>query len=63
MCAQVGIIEMIKAQSFPEAEEIITYGMKHNDFPSQIMKSIDEAGIPLPGYQQLNNEIAYLRKH
>ena len=36
--------------------------MKHNDFPTQIMKSLDEAGIPLPSYQQLNNKIAYLRR-
>ena len=47
---------------FPEAEELVINGLKHNDFPTQIMKSLDEAGIPLPSYQQLNNKIAYLRR-
>ena len=49
-------------KGFPEAQDIVLNGMKHNDFPSQIMKSIDEAGIPLPSLQQLNNKIAYLRR-
>ena len=38
-------------------------GIKHNDFPSQIMKVLHENGITsLPSYTQLNNKIVYLRK-
>ena len=49
-------------KAFPAAEEIVVKGLKHNDFPTQIMKALDDAEIPLPSYQQLNNKIAYLRK-
>jgi len=47
----------------PEAKEIVLNGIKHNEFPSQIMKSLNENGIaPLPSFTQLNNKIVYLRK-
>ena len=35
----------------------------HNDYPSQILKSMFDAGInPLPNMTQINNKIANLRK-
>ena len=47
----------------PEATEIVLNGLKHNDFPSQIMMSLHEFGVsPLPTYEQLNNKLNYLRK-
>ena len=50
-------------KSQPEATEIVINGLKHNDYPSQIMKSLNDFGItPLPSYAQLNNKILYLRK-
>ena len=49
--------------SQPEAREIVLNGIKQNDFPSQIMQSLNKSGItPLPSYTQLNNKIVYLRK-
>ena len=46
----------------PNAELIVKEGVEHNDYPSQIMKALNDAGIsPLPEYVQLNNKIARLR--
>ena len=50
-------------KSQPEALEIMNQGFQHNDYPSQILKAMDEAGInPLPNMTQINNKIANLRK-
>ena len=49
-------------KALPAAEQIVVKCLKHNDFPTQIKKALDDAEIPLPSYQQLNNKIAYLRR-
>ena len=47
----------------PEAENILIEGVMHNDYPSQILKTMFDAGInPLPNMTQINNKIATLRK-
>ena len=47
----------------PDAENIVTEGVKHNDYPSAIMLALRRNGIePLPSALQLNNKIAHLRK-
>ena len=49
-------------KSQPEAEAIVKVGVDHNDYPAQIMKALDEAGVvPLPSYTQLNNKIVRVR--
>ena len=47
-----------------DAEKIVLEGVNHNDVPSRILDDLEKAGInPLPSVKQLNNKIAYLRKH
>lgn len=46
----------------PNAELFAKEGVEYNDYPSQIMKALNDAGIfAMPEYVQLNNEIARLR--
>ena len=46
-----------------EADRIVREGVLHNDYPTQIMLSLEQAGIqPLPTSIQLNNRVTYLRK-
>ena len=45
------------------AHDIVVTGVKHNDFPSQIMLALAKANVdPLPSCLQLNNHIAEVRK-
>ena len=51
-------------KSQPDAEEILIVGVEHNDFPSQILRAMDAAGIkPLPSMSQINNKIANIRNN
>ena len=56
------VSEKFTWRSQVRAEEIVKLGVEHNDYPSQIMKALNDAGIsPMPEYLQLNNKIARLR--